>query len=118
MDDLYMQPINQKQNTLMHMDLITHIMQSREEGANTAWQVKLPISHHKLESVSWYQLLNIHCGELLPQLLLMNLSQERGGRQSWICPLCCEQSLGILGLLSPICEHKLFYMSTIRGTTD
>lgn len=75
---------------------------------------QLPTSHHKLERVSWHELLNIHYGELLPQLLLINLSQRVGGGEGGccICPLCCEQNLGILGYLWPTWEHKQFYTST------
>lgn len=83
-----------QQKNHMSMDLMAHIMQSRETISKCQ---------------NW---------RLLPQLLIQ-LFHRRGGERNRVmcmCPLCCEQSLGILGLFPPTCEHKHFYMSTIRGS--
>lgn len=57
----------------MQLDLITRRV---EGGKSTAWQDNYQ-SHHGLQRVSWHELLNVHCEELLPQLLLINLTVGR-----------------------------------------
>lgn len=77
----------------------THNAEQGGRGREHCVARQLPISHHKLERVSWHELLNIHYGELPPQLLLINLSQRaegRGGGES--SDLCvANKNHGILG---------------------